>query len=478
MKLALALLLALVVPASAESQVSNYLYLNRCKGSCTVHGGFDDARAMSSSIPCGGTVTCGNGGCSCNGGTGGDYVIEEFKSSSGQIGAAADAEWNAIVQCVREVYSPYNITVSDQPPPGGMSHTQGIVAGKPANINYGSAGIGGIAPGSLACAPQDNVISFSFANIYSGPNRIIDICATAAQETAHSFGLDHAFAFTDGRSACPDPMSYRGDCGSTQRFFRNDNATCGEFSARACRCGGFQNSHLRLLSIFGEGTPLTAPPTVKLDMPADGATIQNGAVVFATASAQRGVFRLELWLNGYKWAEAKGAPFGSGGQPTIQYSLTMPATVPDGVIDIVVKAFDDINAETDTPMITVTKGAPCASADTCAKGQKCEAGRCFWDEPTGVLGDACTYPQFCESGNCLAVDDGQYCSQDCVVGVTDSCPMGFVCAGEEGRAGFCVRDSGGGAGCCSVGDDGRSAALLSLFVAIVLCGRRANRRSR
>ena len=156
----------------------------------------------------------------------------------------------------------------------------------------------------------------------------------------------------------------------------------------------------------------------------------------------------------------------------------MPATVPDGVIDIVVKAFDDINAETDTPMITVTKGAPCASADTCAKGQKCEAGRCFWDEPTGVLGDACTYPQFCESGNCLAVDDGQYCSQDCVVGVTDSCPMGFVCAGEEGRSGFCVRDSGGGAGCCSVGDDGRSTALLSLFVAIVLCGRRANRRSR
>jgi hypothetical protein len=478
MKLAFALLLALVVPASAESQVSNYLYLNRCKGSCTVHGGFDDARAMSSSIPCAGAVTCGNGGCSCNGGTGGDYVIDEFKSSTGQIGAAADAEWNAIVQCVREVYSPYDITVSDEPPPGGMSHTQGIVAGRPANINYGNASIGGIAPGSLACAPQDNVISFSFANIYSGSNRIIDICATAAQETAHSFGLDHAFAFTDGRSACPDPMSYRSDCGSTQRFFRNDNVTCGEFAARACRCGGFQNSHLRLLSIFGEGTPLTAPPALHLDMPADGDTIQNGVVVFATASAQRGVFRLELWLNGYKWATAKGAPFGSAGQPQTQYSLMFPPTVPDGVIDIVVKAFDDIEAETDSPMITVTKGAPCASADACAKGQQCDAGRCFWETPTGVLGDACTYPQFCESGNCLAASDGQYCSQDCVVGVADSCPMGFACAGEEGRAGFCVHDGDGGAGCCSIGDDGRSAALLSLFVAIALCGRRANRRSR
>jgi hypothetical protein len=213
-------------------------------------------------------------------------------------------------------------------------------------------------------------------------------------------------------------------------------------------------------------------------MPADGAQIQNGAVVFATASAQRGVFRLELWLNGYKWASVKGAPFGSAGQPQTQYALTFPPTVPDGVIDVVVKVFDDIDAETDTPMITVTKGEACTSADACAKGQQCEAGRCFWAEPTGVLGDACTYPQFCESGNCLDASDGQYCSEDCVVDVSDSCPMGFVCAGNEGRAGFCVHDSDGGAGCCSVGDDGRSAALLSLFVAIALCGRRASRRSR
>jgi len=470
------LLLGLLIgPAKAhatEPAVSPYLYLNRCTNGCTVHGGIDDARAMSSSIPCAGTVTCSGGGCSCSGGTAGDYVIEEFKDSAGNTGAAADAEWNAIVQCVREVYSPYNIMVTDTLPPGGLSHNQGIVAGRPSNIGYGGAGIGGIAPGTLSCSPQDNVISFTFSNIYAGTaaDRVIEICAVAAQETAHAYGLAHAYAFLAGRSACPDPMSYRSECGG-QRFFRNDNATCGEFAPRSCKCGGYQNSHLRILSIFGPGTPITRPPNVRLDAPMDGSQINNGAVVFATASAQRGIFRLELWLNGYKWLTVKGAPFGSTGQLETQYPLTFPSGVPDGVIDIVVKAFDDINAEADTAPITVTKGVPCTSADSCAKGQKCDQGRCFWDPPAGVIGDACTYPQFCVSGNCLDTSEGQYCSQDCVVGVSDSCPMGFSCEGMEGQTGYCVNASAG-SGCCSVGDDGRSAALLSLLVGAAVLARR------
>jgi len=61
------------------------------------------------------------------------------------------------------------------------------------------------------------------------------------------------------------------------------------------------------------------------------------------------------------------------------------------VIDIVVKAFDDIEIEGDSAMVTVTKGAPCASAATCLDGQKCDAGKCYWDPPAGETGDACTY---------------------------------------------------------------------------------------
>ena len=108
----------------------------------------------------------------------------------------------------------------------------------------------------------------------------------------------------------------------------------------------------------------------------------------------------------------KGAAFGPTGQPETTYPLALPDGVPDGIIDIVVKAFDDIDVETDSPVITVTKGAPCTTADTCAKGQLCEAGKCFWAPPTGQLGDACTFQQFCESELCLDTTDGMYCSQD------------------------------------------------------------------
>ena len=58
------------------------------------------------------------------------FTIEEFRDSNGNTGTAADAEWNAILACVRKVYSPYNMIVTDQPPPGGQSHNQGIVAGR------------------------------------------------------------------------------------------------------------------------------------------------------------------------------------------------------------------------------------------------------------------------------------------------------------------------------------------------------------
>jgi len=382
-------LLVLLVPgrAFALGEVSPLLYLNRCTNNCTINGGVDDARAMSSSIPCAAGASCGGGSCFCDGGPTGTYTVEEFQNYMGQTGAAADAEWNMIVQCVREVYSPYNVTVTDVFP-SQMSHTQGIVAGRPVNIGYGGLGVGGLG-GVSGCEPVDDVISFTFANIFTTTNqqaRVRLLCQVVAQETAHSFGLDHAYEYSDGRSACNDPMSYRNDCGG-QDFFRNDFARCGENGPRACKCVGLQNSHQRLLSLFGPGTPLTAPPALTVSSPTQGAMIANGTPVIATASAQRGVHHLELWLNGYNWLTVKGAPFGPSGQPETTYPLVLPSGVPDSVIDIVVKAYDDIEAETISPTITVTKGAPCTTADTCAKGQKCDAGKCFWDAPVGELGD-------------------------------------------------------------------------------------------
>lgn len=460
--------------AAADPLVSPILVISRCTGGCLIHGGPDDARASSSSVPCAGTPVCGGGGCQCQAGSQGNYTIEEFKSATGQIGAAADAEWSQIMQCIRELYSPYGVTVTEQAPTDGTPYNVGIAAGIPENIGYSAQSTLGISPSAPGCDPRENVISYSFANVYAGSRRIKSICETVAQETAHAYGLDHAYAFAaDNRSACTDPMTYRPDCG--QKFFRNEPVKCGENAARPCRCGGLQNSHQRLLTIFGPGTPITTPPTLTVTSPVNGGTVTNGQAVQATAGAQRGIDKIELWLNNYLWKTVKGAAFGPAGQPVTTYPLTLPDGVPDGIIDIVVKAYDDIDVHTDSPVITVTKGAPCTTADTCAKGQQCEAGKCFWSPPTGQLGDDCSYPQFCESELCLDTTEGMYCSQSCVVGVADSCPADYTCEGTAGSTGSCVHVSTGG-GCCSASDDSRTAALLSFGVLGMLFRRRRRTR--
>jgi len=466
------LVLVLASPTTSHAQLASpYLYLNRCAGNCTVYGAtINDGRTMKSTLPCSGGGSCAGGSCTCPGTNLGTYTIEEFRDSNGNTGALADPEWNAIMDCVRKVYSPYKITVTDQLPPGGQSHNQGIVGGRASNIGY--SGVGGIAP-AHTCDPRDNVISFTFANQYAatGAQRVIDICSTVAQETAHAYGMDHVYQRSDGQPACWDPMTYLPPCG--QQFFRNDDTKCGEFSVRPCDCADAQNAHRRLTAIFGKGTPLTTPPTLTVAQPAQDATIGDGFSVIAIAAAERGIARIDLWLNGYKWTSVKGVPFGGAGQPEATYTLTIPDGVPDSILDIVVKAYDDIEVETASETITVTKGAPCTTATTCAKGQVCEDGRCFWEEAVGDIGDACEFTQYCMSGLCLETDGGGYCSRDCVVGVGDSCPAGTYCEGPPGLVGYCLPNAD--AGCCSVGGDRRAECLLSLAVLGLLARRRRRR---
>ena len=453
-----------VLPPPSDTEqvgvVSNIIYLERCKNGCTITKGFDDAKTLHSSIP--------EGAAS-------EYPLDEFQNSQGQTGAAADAEWAAVVKCVQEIYSPFNVHVTDVKPTNATSYHTNVVAGRATQLGL-SSGIGGISPG-VSCNPVDNRVTFTFANTTggSGMERIYEVCAIAGQESAHTWGLDHAYAYPDGSSSCNDPMTYRGDCGG-QKFFRNVPMTCGEYTGRPCYCGATQNAHLLLTAVFGPGTPLTTPPAVTVTLPVPNAMITNGTAVVATASAQRGVASLELWLNGYKWGSVKGAKFGPLGQPESSYSLPIPADVPDGIIDIVVKAKDDIDITTATPPVTVTKGAPCATADTCADGQRCDAGRCLWDPAVGNFGDDCSYPQYCLSGVCQGTADKTICTQSCVVGVSDACPdASYECLETSPNKGICwpkgATDKTCG-GCAASGSDVAPFAFGVFGLALVLRRRR------
>jgi hypothetical protein len=439
---------------------ANLLFLNRCTGGCMVQSdGTNDARNQKTSIL-----------------PGGNYLVTEFQNNQGLTGSAADADWATIVACVKDVYSPYNITVTDVQPADGVVYNEAIVAGHPSDVGEGPD-ILGIAPLANNCSSESNVISFTLANQHSGDQRDFDICWTAAQESAHAYGLDHEFVFTDGISACDDPMTYRTDCGG-EKFFRNKPAECGESKVRDCKCTRTQNSHIMLLGIFGPGTPTTPPPQISMTYPAaDATTITDGVAIHVTASSVRGITHVELYFNGSRWADSPGVPFGPAGQPPSDYAFPLASNLPDGIIDIEVNAYDDLGLVSRTPVLTVTKGSPCTSDGQCLPAQMCNSGRCEWPAPTAAIGDACTFDQFCTSWQCTMTNAGQRCSQPCSIDEPTSCPMGFDCLGDA-KSGFCWPASSGG-GCCSVADDSRAiwghAGAAALVGGLLMRRRRVKR---
>jgi hypothetical protein len=274
-------------------------------------------------------------------------------------------------------------------------------------------------------------------------------------------------------------MTYRFDCGG-QKFFRNKAAQCGEMAPRTCTCGGAQNSHVKIRTVFGDGTSLIPAPTCNVTNP--GATVNNGAVITTMSGSRRGVAKVELWLNGYKWVEAAGAKFGTDGQPNpSSYSLTFPANIPDGKIDIQVKCYDDLGLETDGNAVTVTKGN-CTDATSCKclKGQQFADGKCFWDAPVGELGAKCEYDQYCKSNTCTTTDSGNYCTTDCIVGSTDGCAMDFECIQTGASTGQCLPKTTGG--CCSATTSGREVwaqiGLGGLILGLIARRKRAKRAKR
>jgi len=144
----------------------------------------------------------------------------------------------------------------------------------------------------------------------------------------------------------------------------------------------------------------------------------------------------------------------------------VPKNLPDGVIDILVKAYDDLGLVSATTPLTVTKGSPCTADSQCLSEQTCDStGRCVFPAPAGALGAECSYDQFCESWQCTTTSDGKRCSQSCSIDDQTTCPTGFDCLGTE-QQGFCWPKPSGG-GCCSVAGSSRDAWGHASFAALV-----------
>ncbi len=211
-----------------------------------------------------------------------------------------DGEWNQIMGCVQQQFSRFNIQVTDVDP-GQVPHYESVVAGSPQLLGM-AAGVGGVSPFTSNCDVIPNSVVFTFTDVLPRDPQII--CEVAAQEIAHSFGLDHEFL-------CSDPMTYLSGCGA--KSFQDVAAPCGEGEARACAqpgqydCGYAEQNSVQLMTQrIGLNDGGGTGNTIAIASPVDGASVSRGFEVSANVDFANTV---EFRIDGVSVATLSSGPF-------------------------------------------------------------------------------------------------------------------------------------------------------------------------
>jgi hypothetical protein len=239
---------------------SKVIYLNHL--GVTLTPGEDDSTTQHSSI------------------IGGTAVVPPWNTSQ--------ATWNATVACMQDMFARFDVTVTDQDP-GATPHIEAVFGGSPQDIGMGQ-GVGGVSPFTEDCGIIENSIVFTFTDVF--PDDAQTVCEVMSQEVAHSYGLDHEMLASD-------PMTYLQYNGN--RSFKDQTVSCGEYQNRPCGIGGStcranQNSVQLLYARVGKADLVA--PTLAITSPADGATVEPGFSVEATASDDVGVTMTTFSIDG------------------------------------------------------------------------------------------------------------------------------------------------------------------------------------
>lgn len=151
-----------------------------------------------------------------------------------------DAAWTAVRDCVASLFAPFRVDVVDVDP-GAVDHVEVVVTTAPA-VFGAPTGTASVAPYPAGCPLLERGLAVVFAGTFpAGDTR--EMCESAAAMAGLAYGLDWGLH-------CPDVMTWRSGCGA--KAFRDVDATCGETTARECRCeGATQNSYRRLRDRLG-----------------------------------------------------------------------------------------------------------------------------------------------------------------------------------------------------------------------------------
>lgn len=277
---------------STELAASRYIYLNK-NGVTLNPGGTDNSATHTSTI------------------------VDSTRNFPAWSVSATN--WNTVVSALQDMYAPFGVTVSDQPPPAGTRYIMAMFGGTagdalPADqVPPPSQGvILGVSPFTPDCAIIEDSIVFTFAlsaeQVGETPRQIAEI---AAQEIAHSFGLDHVLNASD-------PMTYLDYTGN--RSFKSGAVSCGEYSARSCglvnygypACRANQDDVALMIERTGAGGGSpgdTIAPTLDINAPQNNALVPPSFTVYVDASDNTAITTVELYIDDTLVDTATTSPF-------------------------------------------------------------------------------------------------------------------------------------------------------------------------
>ena len=283
------------------------------------------------------TLTPGNNDARTNRST----IVSQTSTIPAFEGSAA--EWSSIMTCVRTIFAPYNVNIVDVDP-GNVPHFESVMGGRAQQAGM-EQGVLGVSPVTTDCAVIPNSIVFTFTastrDAYGTTAGLPEeICEIAAQEIAHSFGLDHEYLPSD-------PMTYLNYNGLKK--FQNTNAQCGEYSARTCGlpgtgvvCSQTQNSVTMLNQRIGAADALA--PSVSITSPSNGATVPSSFTVALDATDNIAVAKVDLYVDGNLVESATAAPYSfdvsglNNGAHTLQAKATDGRNEATTMINVTVQA--------------------------------------------------------------------------------------------------------------------------------------------
>jgi hypothetical protein len=389
---------------------------------------------------------------------------------AGQFTAASAQQ--AIVTNFNTFYAPFNVQVVTTRPAAGARYTMCVIGDYAETLLGSSAGqAAGIAP--LDCGNQmEAEITYAFSSSIA-PNMtglslaqsLKSIAVTAAQETAHAFGLNHTNNTTDVMYPQLDPA---------QNQFVDANMTLINNSSGTCDNATMQDSKQLLLTNIGasNGTNTTGPlPTVSFTAPTSGQSVPLTFTIIVNAAETGGsIAHVDVSAGSQVLFTATTPPY----RDTLSTSSV-------GDVELTATAYDaNGNFQTASVDFTLAQNAPaqqlppCTGPSDCLSTQMCSNGQCVAKPNTttgstgsttgttgsttgssttpdggtinttggtsggGILmgiqtGGDCTEDPQCRSGVCDIRPGHKYCTAVCDPTNAGSCPPGLMCVADSGQ---------------------------------------------